>query len=587
MKKQLRLRGARGRPGDHRRRLRVAPAPRSTGSPAAPRQPAHRRVPRRSRPREAAAALSGELTLWHSYGSGGGETGALNEVLDAVRAANPDLRSTSSSSRSTDIFNKWRTDVAAGGGAGHVHRPERQPGPGRPRGVARGPRRVLAGNPALEGYLPVAVDGSKVDGKFYMVPESLKAVALWYDKRTIADAAGRPRTSSSPASRTARSSSASTRASTTSSAGPAPSAASSWTTPASASPTRAASPRRSPTSSRSRTPARCSTPTATPSSRLPDRRDQRDHRRPVADRGLPDRARRQPRRRADPGRPGRPGQPASPAPTAGTSTRTSSADQAELAVDVALALTAPERADLRRRRRPRPGRHDGDDHRPDHPGLRRRRGQPACPARRTPQFSNCWGQFGDALNKVIDTGADPATAVADACAADERGERPLAPLDHRTGAPTGRPDRPDTARRSSIGPEPRTGDSNRSATRHGGEPRWRPRSRAAAAPAVPASGGIQPYLYLVPAFVGDGDHHVLPAGLPGLDVVPRTSARRTSGSATPSRPSSSASTTTSGSRRPSSRSRTSSSCGSCCSTCGGRSATSSSTSSSACSSRCS
>ena len=28
----------------------------------------------------------------------------------------------------------------------------------------------------------VAVDGSKVDGKFYMVPESLKAVALWYDK---------------------------------------------------------------------------------------------------------------------------------------------------------------------------------------------------------------------------------------------------------------------------------------------------------------------------------------------------------------------------------------------------------------------
>jgi arabinogalactan oligomer/maltooligosaccharide transport system substrate-binding protein len=44
----------------------------------------------------------------------------------------------------------------------------------------------LAGNPALEGYLPVSIDGSKVDGSFYMVPESLKAVALWYNSSEIA-----------------------------------------------------------------------------------------------------------------------------------------------------------------------------------------------------------------------------------------------------------------------------------------------------------------------------------------------------------------------------------------------------------------
>jgi arabinogalactan oligomer/maltooligosaccharide transport system substrate-binding protein len=44
----------------------------------------------------------------------------------------------------------------------------------------------LAGNAALEGYLPVSIEGSKVDGVFYMVPESLKAVALWYDKSKIA-----------------------------------------------------------------------------------------------------------------------------------------------------------------------------------------------------------------------------------------------------------------------------------------------------------------------------------------------------------------------------------------------------------------
>ena len=40
----------------------------------------------------APAALSGEITLWHSYGSGGGETGALNSALGKVHDANPELK---------------------------------------------------------------------------------------------------------------------------------------------------------------------------------------------------------------------------------------------------------------------------------------------------------------------------------------------------------------------------------------------------------------------------------------------------------------------------------------------------------------
>jgi arabinogalactan oligomer/maltooligosaccharide transport system substrate-binding protein len=38
---------------------------------------------------------------------------------------------------------------------------------------------------ALAGFNPVAVEGSKVGGKFYMVPESLKAVAMWYDSSAV------------------------------------------------------------------------------------------------------------------------------------------------------------------------------------------------------------------------------------------------------------------------------------------------------------------------------------------------------------------------------------------------------------------
>ena len=71
--------------------------------------------------------------------------------------------------------------------ARHVHRAERQPVLAGRRGRAGRPqRRRSAGK--LDGFNQVAVDGSKVDGKLYMVPESLKAVALWYDKSKITTA---------------------------------------------------------------------------------------------------------------------------------------------------------------------------------------------------------------------------------------------------------------------------------------------------------------------------------------------------------------------------------------------------------------
>jgi arabinogalactan oligomer/maltooligosaccharide transport system substrate-binding protein len=138
---------------------------------------------------EAPAGLSGEVTLWHSYGSGGGETGALNKVLDAVRAANPDLTINVVEQPFDQIFNKWRTDVAAGEGADMFIAPNDSLGQDAREGSLMNLDQYLSGNPALDGYLPVAIDGSKVDvdgtTSFYMVPESLKAVAMWYDKEAL------------------------------------------------------------------------------------------------------------------------------------------------------------------------------------------------------------------------------------------------------------------------------------------------------------------------------------------------------------------------------------------------------------------
>ena len=134
-----------------------------------------------------APTLSGEITLWHSYGSGGGEIGGFNMILDAVRTANPDLTITVVEQPFDQLFNKWRTEVAAGGGPDMFIAPNDSLGQDAREGSLLNLDEWLTDNPALADFLPVSIDGSKVDvdedgtGEFYMVPESLKAVALWYN----------------------------------------------------------------------------------------------------------------------------------------------------------------------------------------------------------------------------------------------------------------------------------------------------------------------------------------------------------------------------------------------------------------------
>jgi arabinogalactan oligomer/maltooligosaccharide transport system substrate-binding protein len=140
----------------------------------------------------AVTPLTGKLTFWHSYGSGGGETGALTKALAAIQTANPALEITVVEQPFADIFTKWRTDTAAGGGADLFIAPNDDLGKDARAESIADIDSLLTGNPALANYLPVALDGSKVDGKFRMVPESLKAVALWYDKTAVTAA---PKTS--------------------------------------------------------------------------------------------------------------------------------------------------------------------------------------------------------------------------------------------------------------------------------------------------------------------------------------------------------------------------------------------------------
>jgi arabinogalactan oligomer/maltooligosaccharide transport system substrate-binding protein len=134
---------------------------------------------------QAPTTLSGALTIWHAYGSSGGnaEFKAFTRIVEGIQAANPDLDLTILEVPFSDIYKKFETESAAGGG------PDMFIGPNDSLGSeARGAFLVdLSGkiDPVLAETNEVSAAGSQVDGKTYMVPESLKAVAMYYDSEAV------------------------------------------------------------------------------------------------------------------------------------------------------------------------------------------------------------------------------------------------------------------------------------------------------------------------------------------------------------------------------------------------------------------
>ncbi len=135
-----------------------------------------------------APALSGKITLWHSYGSSGGgaesaEVKALNEVIAAITTANPDLEIEAINVPFADIFKNFETESGTGGG------PDMFIAPNDNLGSEARAQYLLDLTGKIDGVLAdtsdVAANGSMVDGKVFMVPESLKAVAMYYDSAKI------------------------------------------------------------------------------------------------------------------------------------------------------------------------------------------------------------------------------------------------------------------------------------------------------------------------------------------------------------------------------------------------------------------
>jgi len=78
-----------------------------------------------------------------------------------------------------DIFNKYRTDVAAGGGPDMFIAPNDSLGDDARAGLIADITELAAGK--LDGINQLGIDGMSLDGKLYGIPETLKAVVFWYN----------------------------------------------------------------------------------------------------------------------------------------------------------------------------------------------------------------------------------------------------------------------------------------------------------------------------------------------------------------------------------------------------------------------
>jgi arabinogalactan oligomer/maltooligosaccharide transport system substrate-binding protein len=120
-----------------------------------------------------------EVTFWHAYGTGSAEETALATLLEQAKVDLPQYKINVLQIPFNDIFNKYRTDVAAGGGPDMFIAPNDSLGDDARAGLIADITDLAEGK--FGDYAPLAVGGMTVEGVVYGVPESLKAVAFWYN----------------------------------------------------------------------------------------------------------------------------------------------------------------------------------------------------------------------------------------------------------------------------------------------------------------------------------------------------------------------------------------------------------------------
>jgi arabinogalactan oligomer/maltooligosaccharide transport system substrate-binding protein len=152
----------------------------ATAAPAATEAPAATAAPEGGME---AMPVTGTVTLWHAYGTGSAEETAINQLIDAAKAANPDADIQVLQIPFDQIFTKFQNEVSSGGGPDMFIAPNDSLGDQVRAGLLADLSEYQS---MLTDASPNGIAGMTVDGKLYAIPESFKAVALYYNTEKVA-----------------------------------------------------------------------------------------------------------------------------------------------------------------------------------------------------------------------------------------------------------------------------------------------------------------------------------------------------------------------------------------------------------------
>jgi arabinogalactan oligomer/maltooligosaccharide transport system substrate-binding protein len=161
----------------------TAAPPTTAAQPTAAAQPTTAAQPTAGAATGGLPEVTGDLTIWHAYSTGGAEEKALNQLMETVKANNPNANITVLQVPFDQLFNKYETEAAAGGGPDMWTAPNDNLG-NEVRANLLAPVDDLIG-PVKSQFTDLAWEGLMVDGKTYGTPVIVKAVALYYNKDTV------------------------------------------------------------------------------------------------------------------------------------------------------------------------------------------------------------------------------------------------------------------------------------------------------------------------------------------------------------------------------------------------------------------
>ncbi len=131
----------------------------------------------------AGPTVKGNVTIWNGYHTGDNEEKALTQLIDAAKKAYPDAKITVLQIPFDQLFNKFETESAAGGGPDMFIAPNDSLGKEARAGLLAPLDDLLKGK--LDAFSKLSVQGVTVDGKIYAVPMIPKALAMYYNKTTV------------------------------------------------------------------------------------------------------------------------------------------------------------------------------------------------------------------------------------------------------------------------------------------------------------------------------------------------------------------------------------------------------------------